>query len=514
MRTLRTLRTLKLDRTVCCLMLSLFVTGMGELAAQQDGAEEHFRTFRDRSGREVVAKVVEVLANRVTIQREDGRKFTVGIDLLSENDQQFLRAHAAFSGAPGETSEQPVVDTTDDEVWSRFRGPTGMGVSTAKGLPLQWSPDENVRWKIDLPGSGTSSPIVFGDQIYVTTYTGYLVPGEERGTLEELKRHLVALDRESGQIKWDRAIAAELPEEENIRDHGYAANTPVADASGVYVFFGKTGVIAFDHDGNQRWKADVGSKTHGWGSGASLLLHNGLLIVNASVESESLIALDPSNGSERWKVDQIREAWNTPIVVTSESGREELIVSRHGDVLAFDPITGDSLWNCKTDITWYMVPTAVAADGIVYVLGGRSGTAGLAVRAGGSGDVTDANRLWTSKSGTNVPSPIYLDGHLYWVSHDGGIAYCAKAESGELVYEERLSRFGQSYASPILADGRIYYFDRGGKTVVVPAKPEFEILATSSLKDGSRFDASPTVDGNRILVRSGKSLYCLAKSES
>ncbi len=404
-------------------------------------------------------------------------------------------------------------NAAEPEVWSQFRGPTAMGATAQTGLPLQWSADENVLWKTDLPGNGTSSPIVFGDQIYVTAYTGYLVPGQDRGSLDNLRRHLLALDRNTGKLKWDRPVAAKLPEEENIRDHGFAANTPVADASGVYVFFGKTGVIAFDHDGNERWRADVGSGTHGWGSGSSLLLHNGLLIVNASVESESLIALDPQEGTRKWEVDEIREAWNTPVVIQAASGREELILSRHGEVMAFAPMTGESLWTCKTDITWYMVPTAVAAEGVVYVLGGRSGVASLAVRAGGSGDVTGSHRLWTSTSGTNVPSPIVHEGHLYWVSHDGGIAYCADVNSGEVVYEQRLGRFGQSYASPLFAEGRIYYFDRSGKCVVVAAKPEFELLATNLLNDGSRFDASPIVDQGRLLVRSGRALYCLAKTD-
>ena len=159
------------------------------------------------------------------------------------------------------------------------------------------------------------------------------------------------------------------------------------------MFFGKSGVLAFDHDGNQLWQADVGSNTHGWGSGASLLLYKNLVIVNASIESESLVALDKRTGEQRWRAPEIREAWNTPILVTAESGREELVLARHGDVLAFDPESGSPLWSCETDIRWYMVPTAVAADGVVYVFGGRSGTASLAIRAGGSGDVTSTHRL-------------------------------------------------------------------------------------------------------------------------
>jgi outer membrane protein assembly factor BamB len=156
-----------------------------------------------------------------------------------------------------------------------------------------------------------------------------------------------------------------------------------------------------------------------------------------------------------------------------------------------------------------MVPSAVAADGIVYYLGGRSGVAALAVRAGGRGDVTETHRLWTSMKGSNVTSPVYLDGHLYWMHEKLGIAYCAKADSSEVVYEERLDRAGQIYASPLLAEGRLYYMNRRGRVFVLSAKPQFELLATNDLDDGSQFNGSPAVDGNRILLRSDKYLYCL-----
>ncbi len=188
-----------------------------------------------------------------------------------------------------------------DAIWPRFRGPTGMGTSDVKGLPLEWNATENIAWKTPLPGPGASSPIVFGDHIYLTCYTGYFIPGESGGSLEELKRHLIAVRRSDGEIVWDRPIAAKLPEEERIRDHGYAANTPAADAERVYVFFGKTGVFAFDHDGKQLWQADVGSEAHGWGTSASPVLYNDLVFINASVESESLVALDRRTGEEKWR---------------------------------------------------------------------------------------------------------------------------------------------------------------------------------------------------------------------
>ena len=393
--------------------------------------------------------------------------------------------------------------------WPSFRGPQGMGIVPSIDLPLTWDASD-VAWKTALPGSGASSPITFGDHIYLTAYSGHFVPGESGGGIDQLHRHVIALDRQTGRIDWDKRIKAKLPEEERIRDHGYAANTPAADSQRVYAFLGKSGVFAFDHDGNQLWQTDVGDDTSGWGTAASPLLFEDLVIINASVESGSLIALDRATGQQRWRTSGLREAWNTPIIVTAQSGRKELVVSRHGDVLAFDPASGQQLWSCKTDISWYMVPTAIASNGVVYVLGGRSGTAALAVRAGGRGDVTETHRLWTSTAGSNVTSPLYRNGYLFWMSDNSGIAYCAKADTGKLLYEKRLNRAGQVYACPVLSGDKIYYVTRRGKVFVIQATPEFQLLATNDLADGSRFDASPAVDGTRLLFRSEKYLYCIA----
>lgn len=399
---------------------------------------------------------------------------------------------------------------TPNQDWSSFRGPTGMGTSDAKGLPETWSQSENIAWKTKLPGPGASSPVVFGDRIYVTCYTGFFVPGEE-GSKENLKRHLIALDRKSGKITWDKAISAKLPEEDKIRDHGFAASTPAVDADRIYTFFGKTGVIAFDHQGKELWRTEVGSQTNGWGSAASPVLWKDLVFINASVESESLVALDRKTGKEKWRANGIKEAWNTPLVVTAESGRQELVVATAGKVMAFAPDTGKPFWTCKTDIGWYMVPSVVADKGIVYCLGGRSGVAGLAVKAGGEGDVTSTHRLWTSLKGSNVSSPVYLDGHLYWMHDSRGVAMCAKADTGELVYEHTLNRADQSYSSALLANGKIYYLTRSGKTFVVAAKPEFEQLAANDFGERSVFNGSPTPDGKRLLIRSDNFLYCVGK---
>ena len=397
--------------------------------------------------------------------------------------------------------------------WPQFRGPGGLGVSPAKELPLTWSQKENVVWKAELPGAGASSPIVVGERVFVTCYSGYAVPGQAKGDMNQLKRHVLCVSLATGKILWKTDVPATLPESATVREHGYAASTPACDGERLYVFFGKSGVFAFDLDGRKLWQADVGTQSHEWGSAASPVLYEDLVIINASVESESLVALDKKTGKEKWRAKGIKESWNTPLIATNKDGKTELVVAIVGKILGFDPATGEQLWNCATDIGWYMAPSVVAHDGVVYSLGGRSGVAALAVRTGGKGDVTKTHRLWTGTKGSNVSSPIFHDGHIYWTHDNLEIACCAEAKTGKIVYEERLARAGQFYASPVLADGKLYYVSRGydAGVFVVAAQPRFELLANNKLGDRSTFDASPAISGNRLYLRSDRFLYCVGK---
>ena len=402
----------------------------------------------------------------------------------------------------------PAQDKLTD--WRGFRGNDGFGISTDQGVPLTWSAKENIIWKTDLPGAGTSTPIVVGKRVFVTCYSGYNVPGQGRGQQQDLKLHLVCLDRATGKSLWKRDIDPKIPEQDKIRDdHGYASSTPVADDSRVYAFFGKSGVLAFDHDGKELWRVAVRTTLNGWGSGASLLLYGDLLIVNASVESSKLYALDTKTGKEVWSVGGITEAWNTPIL--AKNGDEtELVIAIGGKLLGIEPKTGKALWNCATDIPWYMVPSLVAHDGIVYAIGGRPG-GGLAVKLGGTGNVTKTHRLWTSTKGGNVSSPIYYQEHLYWMHDNLGVAFCAEAKTGKVVYEERIARLGQVYASPVLAEGRIYYPSRTGSIYVVEAQPKFKLLATNSWGERGNFNASPAIAGGQLFFRTDGYVCCVGK---
>ncbi|MBN1420642.1 MAG: PQQ-binding-like beta-propeller repeat protein [Planctomycetes bacterium] len=397
------------------------------------------------------------------------------------------------------------------EDWPRFRGPGGLAISAEKGVPVTWGETENIVWKIDLPGSGSSSPIVAGGRIYLSSYSGYAVPGEPKGRMDDLRRHVICLDAASGKTLWMTDVESRLPDQATIRDaHGYATSTIACDGERLYVFFGKSGVFALDLAGKELWRADVGSKVSGWGTAASPIVSGDVVIINASVESESLIAFDRKTGKEVWRAGGIKESWNTPIFVEAPGGRTELALAIFGKVLGFDPATGTALWNCDTDIGWYMVPGLVAEEGLIFCIGGRSGGS-LAVRAGGKGDVTASHRIWTGKKGSNVSSPIFRDGLLYWAHEKDETVYCAEAATGKILYEERLPRAGQFYPSPVLADGKLYYLSRGGRTFVLAEGQTFRKLAENDLGERETFNASPAVAGGRIYIRSDRRLYAIGK---
>ena len=398
--------------------------------------------------------------------------------------------------------------------WAQFRGPGALGRSDAKKLPLKWSDEQNVAWKTDLPGPGASSPIVLGQRIFLTCFTGFATSSREPGEMTNLKRHLLCLNLADGKIIWNTAVPAEMPEQARIReDHGYASSTPVADAERIYTFFGKSGVLAFDHGGKQLWQTKVGDKLNGWGSATSPVLYKNLILVSASIESESLVALDRKAGKEVWRANIGNESWHAPVFVTAPDGTTEVVAAKNGRGVAFNPETGAALWNAKTGIPWYMCPTPVAQDGMVYVIGGRTPNGALAIRAGGRGDVTDSHVVWKLNKGSNVPSPILHEGHLYFAHENLGIVYCVNAKTGEVVYEERLEPSpGQIYASPVVADGKIYFTGSGGRTIVIAARPKFDRLADNTLESNRGvFNSSPAISGNRLLLRSNRALYALGE---
>ncbi len=393
--------------------------------------------------------------------------------------------------------------------WMQFRGPGGRAVSDAKDLPVKWSLQENLAWKTDLPGPGTSSPIVVASRVYVTCYSGYgLKPNE--GSVDDLMRHFVCVDRKSGDVLWTKQFEPKLPESKysggNNSHHGYSSSTPASDGKRLYIFFGKSGVYCLDLDGNQLWHASVGDRATGWGSSNSPVLYKNLVIINASVESGSLIALDKTTGEEAWRAEGMRSSWNTPLLVDVPKAKTEVVVVSTGHILGFDPDTGEELWRSK-GFGGYICPSPTVHEGVVYALQSSA----LAVRAGGRGDVSETHELWRTSGGATVPSPVHHDGHLYWVR--GGTATCLDAATGEVVYRNRLSPgAGRVYSSVIVADGKLYCASQSNGVYVLAAKPEFEQLAHNVFADdSSRTNASPIISDGQLLLRTDRRLYCVGQ---
>lgn len=405
--------------------------------------------------------------------------------------------------------------------WARFRGPDGKG-SSQEIVPLNWSETKNLRWKTRLPGPGSSSPIVVGDQVFVTCYSGYGTTSETT-TPRQLRRHLVCLDRKAGRIQWNEAIDSVQPEDSYrgyITEHGYASHTPVSDGEAVYTFFGKSGVVAYSLTGKKLWQTSVGTRSdvRGWGSAGSPILYKNLVIVNAASESRSVQALDKKSGKQIWKYDSrsLSLSFGTPVLVSLPSGRTELVLAVPGEIWGMDPEKGTRLWWVSYPAEGNVSPSVVAHNDVVYATGGYQNKGTTAVRAGGSGDVTKKNVLWSIDESSYVATPLYHSGRLHWVS-ETGYAYCVDAKSGKLIYRNKLplkpgSGGRPMYASLVLAGDRLIAVTRRGGTVILRVGEKFEVLATNDLGDDTDFNATPALSNRQIFLRSNRAVYCLGAS--
>ena len=391
--------------------------------------------------------------------------------------------------------------------WAQFRGSGATGVSAETSVPMEWSDTKNLAWKLALPGKGFSSPIVVGDKVLVTCYSG------ASGNLSGLKRHLVCADRNTGKLLWKKDIASMARERASASfgaSHGFASHTPTSDGERVYVLFGNTGVLAFDLTGKQLWRQDVGSESASrFGSASSPVLYKNLLIVTAGAESESMRAFEAKTGKPVWKTDagSLNRSYSTPVFSKNAKGEVEMVISVTYETWGMNPMTGKLKWYAETEVDTNAVPTVVINEGVAYVIGGRSPGGRAAIRLGGSDDVTSTHVLWSKTGGSYVSSPVFHKGHLYWVN-DRGIAFCVDAKTGDEVTRKRIG--GQFYASMLLLGGnRLVAISRFGGTHIFNASTALSPVGRNRLSDTSDFSGSPAVVGNRMYLRSDKALYCI-----
>lgn len=400
--------------------------------------------------------------------------------------------------------------------WTQFRGPNALGVST-DSVPTIWSSTENLTWAADLPGKGSSSPIISGDAVFLTSYTG-------EG--DEILRHLFRIDLNSGETVWQKSVGIEFPEDPNrgyISEHGWASNTPVTDGNAVYCFFGKAGIHAYDFDGNELWSASTGpqSSRKRWGSASSPILYRDLLIVPAGDEARAIIAFNKSSGEEVWRFESssTEPTYGTPVLVKIDDSRTDLVYAGVSRWSGLDPASGEEIWFANYNLSGNMSNTTHLAGDILTVSGGYPRTARVAIKVGGVGDITDDILYDTQKPTTYMTMPVEHDGVLYWIS-DSGIAFAAEPGEADELWQERVpglagagGRGKPFYASPIVADGKIYVVSRANGTFVIePSREGLKVISQNKFDgDETIYNATAAVSNGKLLIRSQNRLYCVSE---
>jgi outer membrane protein assembly factor BamB len=395
-----------------------------------------------------------------------------------------LIAMLAAGALSAQTVRMIEVEGEARKYWTRWRGPSGQGVVEGTGYPDTWSDTQNVRWKTAVPGRGNSSPIVWKDRIFLTTaYDGG-------------RRSVLCFRREDGKLLWETAAPRPDSVEHLNPKNSYATATPVTDGERVYALFGNAGVVAVDLSGKQLWHYSFGRTSNYHGPGGSPLLYKDRLIFYQDQNANSfVVALNASTGEVLWKTPrQESVGWGTPIAI-SAGARDEIIVSGQYAVRAYDPGGGKELWTAR-GTTMEVTPTPAVGQGLVFCPSGRAGPT-LAIRPGGSGDVTGTHIAWETPRGSPfIPSPLVLGDYLYLVNDMSSIATCLEAKTGKAVWQGRLGearREGFS-SSPVAVDGKVFFTNDDGETFVLAAGAEFKLLRVN--RTGEQILASPAlVDG-------------------
>ncbi len=398
------------------------------------------------------------------------------------------------------------------ENWPGWRGALGTGKAEGENYPTTWSRDKNVRWRIDLPERGNSSPVVWGDKVFVTQAI------EANG-----ERQLLCFHREDGRLLWRKSVefAAKEP---THRTNPYCSASPVTDGKHVIVSHASAGVFCYDLEGKELWWRDLGVQEHIWGNAASPVIYQNLCFLNFGPGKRTfLIALNLKDGKKAWQHDEAGGesgiakngqrgkwvgSWTTPILIDGKRG-DELLMSYPNRIVAFDPLKGKEIWSCR-GLNPLVYTSPIIENGIIVAMGGYRGIA-MGVRAGGAGDVTATHQMWTRpREKQRIGSGVLVGGHVYILNEDG-VAQCIEARQGKVVWEERLRGAGgngKSWSSMVVTGDHLYAINQSGDAFVLRAAPKFKLLATNAL--GETTQSSMAFAGGDIFVRTYKSLWCIS----
>jgi outer membrane protein assembly factor BamB len=415
----------------------------------------------------------------------------------------------------------------DLDNWPQWRGPLANGTAPKGDPPITWDASTNIKWKAELPGRGSATPIVWGDQVFVVTAikTDRVAgandlpkpdPKFEKKTAAPTNFFqfvVLSFDRRDGKPRWKQVANEQVPHEGHHPTHTYAAGSPTTDGKSLFVSFGSFGIYSYDLDGKPRWqRRDLGrlNTRLGWGEAVTPVVHGDSLLLNWDQEAGSaLICLDTRTGKTKWKAErEEKTSWNTPLVV-EHKGKWQVIVNGTNRIRGYDLENGKELWQCG-GMTVNAIPSVVPGDGVVYCASGYKGSAALAISLDASGDVTDSDKvLWRYGKGTPyVPSPLLVGGRLWFTQMNDNLLTTLDAKTGKVVMDrERMPSLKTLYASPVAAAGRVYIVDREGTTLVLKQGDKLEVLATNRL--GDPVDASPVVVGKQLFLRGEKYLYCI-----
>jgi outer membrane protein assembly factor BamB len=393
---------------------------------------------------------------------------------------------------------------TEADDWPEFRGPTGQGIVTAGKIPLEWNPDKNIVWKVEVPGSGWSSPVVVAERIYLTT----AVPPEKEGQ-GVLSLRALCFDSRTGRLLWQREVfRPTLDKLPRIHaKNSQASPTPLVAGARLYVHFGHLGSACLTLQGEVLWRNNEVTYEPVHGNGGTPVLVDGLLVFSCDGGDQAfVVALDAQTGKVKWRTERGNKpvkkfSFSTPLVITV--GQQKQVISPGSEaVVAYEASSGKEIWRVKTN-GYSVIPRPIYGHGLLFICTGYDSPTLLAIRPDGQGDVTKSHVVWSTKKGVPHTASLVLSGDDLFMVSDGGTASCLDARTGKVHWQERIN--GHFSASPILADGKVYFLSEEGMTTVVQAASTFEVLARNDLKE--RTLASFAVGDGALFVRTEMHLF-------